>query len=74
MADTDNNSMVASDGGTGMMASDGAENAAGEQKSGFASAMGNVDLLRQLTLIMALAICLAIAVFVIMCFVFLCLA
>ena len=66
MADTDNNSMVASDGGTGMMASDGAENAAGEQKSGFASAMGNVDLLRQLTLIMALAICLAIAVFVIM--------
>ena len=66
MADTDNNSMVASDCGTGMMASDGAENAAGEQKSGFASAMGNVDLLRQLTLIMALAICLAIAVFVIM--------
>jgi flagellar M-ring protein FliF len=66
VADTDNNSMVASDGGTGMMASDGAENAAGEQKSGFASAMGNVDLLRQLTLIMALAICLAIAVFVIM--------
>jgi flagellar M-ring protein FliF len=65
VADTDNNSMVASDGGTGMMASDGAENAAGEQKSGFASAMGNVDLLRQLTLIMALAICLAIAVFVI---------
>ena len=66
MADTDNNSMVAADGGTSLMASDGPENVAEEQKSGFASAMGNVDLLRQLTLIMALAICLAIAVFVIM--------
>ncbi|NQZ86975.1 MAG: flagellar M-ring protein FliF [Colwellia sp.] len=66
MADTDNNSMVAADGGTSLMASDGTENVAEEQKSGFASAMGNVDLLRQLTLIMALAICLAIAVFVIM--------
>jgi flagellar M-ring protein FliF len=66
VADTDNNSMVAADGGTSLMASDGAENVAEEQKSGFASAMGNVDLLRQLTLIMALAICLAIAVFVIM--------
>jgi flagellar M-ring protein FliF len=65
VADTDNNSMVAADGGTSLMASDGAENVAEEQKSGFASAMGNVDLLRQLTLIMALAICLAIAVFVI---------
>jgi flagellar M-ring protein FliF len=58
--------MVATDGGTGLMASDGADNVAEEQKSGFASALGNVDLLRQLTLIMALAICLAIAVFVIM--------
>ncbi|TWX54124.1 flagellar basal-body MS-ring/collar protein FliF [Colwellia hornerae] len=66
MADTDNNSMVAADGGTGLMASDGADNMADEQRSGFASAMGNVDLLRQVTLIMALAICLAIAVFVIM--------
>ncbi|MBA6233417.1 MULTISPECIES: flagellar basal-body MS-ring/collar protein FliF [unclassified Colwellia] len=66
MADTDNNSMIAADGGTGLMASDGSENMADEQKSGFASAMGNVDLLRQITLIMALAICLAIAVFVIM--------
>ena len=37
-----------------------------EQKSGLASALGNVDVLRQLTLIMALAICLAIAVFVIL--------
>lgn len=37
-----------------------------EQKSGFANALGNVDVLRQVTLIMALAICLAIAVLVIM--------
>jgi flagellar M-ring protein FliF len=66
VADTDNNSMIAADGGTGLMASDGSESMADEQKSGFASAMGNVDLLRQITLIMALAICLAIAVFVIM--------
>jgi flagellar M-ring protein FliF len=65
VADTNNNSMIAADGGTGLMASDGSENIANEQKSGFASAMGNVDLLRQITLIMALAICLAIAVFVI---------
>jgi len=66
VADTDNNSMVVADGGTGLMASDGDSGMADEQKSGFASAMGNVDLLRQLTLVMALAICLAIAVFVIM--------
>ena len=37
-----------------------------EQKSGIASALGNVDVLRQLTLIMALSICLAIAVLVIL--------
>jgi flagellar M-ring protein FliF len=37
-----------------------------EQKSGLASTLGNVDVLRQLTLIMALAICLAIAIFVIL--------
>jgi len=66
VADTDNSSMVVADGGTGLMTSDGDSGVAEEQKSGFASAMGNVDLLRQLTLIMALAICLAIAVFVIM--------
>ena len=38
----------------------------GEQKSGLSATLGNVDVLRQLTLIMALAICLAIAVFVIL--------
>tara|TARA_B110000208_G_scaffold150995_1_gene182375 strand:+ start:371 stop:2104 length:1734 start_codon:yes stop_codon:yes gene_type:complete len=37
-----------------------------EQNSGLTSVLGNVDFLRQLTLIMALAICLAIAVLVIL--------
>ncbi len=36
-----------------------------EQKSGFLSSLSNVDVLRQVTLILALAICLAIAVFII---------
>ncbi|REL30262.1 flagellar basal body M-ring protein FliF [Thalassotalea euphylliae] len=55
MATTDGSDLVAQD-------NDMVE----EQKSGFAASLGNVDVLRQLTLIMALAICLAIAVFVIM--------
>nr|WP_246143473.1 flagellar basal-body MS-ring/collar protein FliF [Colwellia echini] len=37
-----------------------------EQKSGFAASLGNVDFLRQITIVVALAICLAIAIFVIM--------
>lgn len=56
MMASDNNDLVASD------SNDSVE----ERKSGFSSFMGNVDVLRQVTLIMALAICLAIAVFVIM--------
>lgn len=36
-----------------------------EQKSGLLGSLGNVDVLRQITLILALAICLAIAVFII---------
>ncbi|EWS98067.1 MULTISPECIES: flagellar basal-body MS-ring/collar protein FliF [Pseudoalteromonas] len=36
-----------------------------EQKSGYFSSLGGVDVLRQITLIVALAICLAIAIFVI---------
>ncbi|HAG38600.1 MAG TPA: flagellar basal body M-ring protein FliF, partial [Pseudoalteromonas sp.] len=36
-----------------------------EQKSGYLSALNGVDVLRQVTLIIALAICLAIAIFVI---------
>lgn len=66
MADTaDSNSMALTDTSTDLVASDDSVNI-GEQKSGFSAALGNVDILRQLTLIMALAICLAIAVFVIM--------
>lgn len=63
MADT--NSMVATDSGE-MIASDTGDNGAiEEQKSGFAAKLGNVDVLRQITLVVALSICLAIAVFVI---------
>ncbi|WP_426358506.1 flagellar basal-body MS-ring/collar protein FliF [Pseudocolwellia sp. HL-MZ19] len=59
MADTvDNTGMI--------LADDNSDSISEEQKSGFASALGNVDVLRQLTLIMALAICLVIAIFVIM--------
>ncbi|WP_448213170.1 flagellar basal-body MS-ring/collar protein FliF [Colwellia sp. MEBiC06753] len=56
--------MMASD-NTDLIASDNDNDNVEEQKSGFAATLGNVDVLRQLTLIMALAICLAIAVFVI---------
>ena len=65
MADTtSSNEMAISNEGNDMLVSD--DNAIEEQKSGLASALGNVDILRQVTLIMALAICLAIAVFVIL--------
>jgi len=61
----DTNSMVATDSGE-MIASDTGDNSAiEEQKSGFAAKLGNVDVLRQITLVVALSICLAIAVFVI---------
>lgn len=66
MADISNTALTAPDSGSDLVAADNADNNIDEQKSGFAYAMGNVDILRQLTLIMALAICLAIAVFVIM--------
>lgn len=58
MADTAENTGI-------VLAEDGADSINEEQKSGFSAAIGNVDVLRQITLIMALAICLAIAVFVI---------
>lgn len=61
MADTGTTSMVAADSDLIAKDSDNVE----ERKSGFAAVMGNADVLRQVTLIMALAICLAIAVFVI---------
>ena len=64
MADT--NSMVATDGGSSMIANDsGDDNAMEEKKSGFSATLGNADMLRQITLVVALSICLAIAVFVI---------
>ena len=64
MADT--NSMVATDGGGSMIANDsGDDNAMEEKKSGFSASLGNADMLRQITLVVALSICLAIAVFVI---------
>ena len=65
MADTTNTALATTEGGSDLVVSDDNQ-AIEEQKSGFAAAMGNVDVLRQITLIMALAICLAIAVFVIL--------
>lgn len=53
------------DGNNDLVANDSSDDF-GEQKSGLAAAMGNVDFLRQMTIVIALAICFAIAVFVIM--------
>tara|TARA_R110000787_G_scaffold43118_3_gene105775 strand:- start:4325 stop:6049 length:1725 start_codon:yes stop_codon:yes gene_type:complete len=63
---TDNTNLMLTDGNNDLVANDGADGVVGEQKSGLAGAMGNVDFLRQITIVMALAICLAIAIFVIM--------
>lgn len=64
MADT--NSMVARNNDSSIIANDyGDDNAIEEKKSGFAAALGNADTLRQITLVVALSICLAISVFVI---------
>jgi flagellar M-ring protein FliF len=66
VADTTNsNDMVVAENNTDMVVADN-DGGFEEQPSGFSAALGNVDVLRQLTLIMALAICLAIAIFVIM--------
>ena len=64
MADNSSTAMAATGGGDLLV--DDNDSVVDEQKSGFAATLGNVDVLRQVTLIMALAICLAIAVFVIM--------
>ncbi|MBL4942724.1 MAG: flagellar M-ring protein FliF [Colwellia sp.] len=49
-----------------MIANDsGDDSAIEEKKSGFSATLGNADVLRQITLVVALSICLAIAVFVI---------
>ncbi len=67
MADsTDNTNLMLADGNNDLVANDDTDGVVGEQKSGLAGAMGNVDFLRQITIVMALAICLAIAIFVIM--------
>ena len=64
MADT--NTMVATDGGNSMIANDsGDDHVMEEKKSGFSASLGNSDMLRQITLVVALTFCLAIAVFVI---------
>ncbi len=65
MADN-NTALVSSESGSDLVANDNIDSVVDEQKSGFASALGNVDVLRQLTLVLALGICLAIAVFVMM--------
>ena len=61
---SDTNAMVTADGGD-MIASEADNAGMEEQKSGFSASLGNVDILRQITIVVALAICLAIAVFVI---------
>jgi flagellar M-ring protein FliF len=61
-----NTALVSSESGSDLVANDNIDSVVDEQKSGFASALGNVDVLRQLTLVLALGICLAIAVFVMM--------
>ncbi len=67
MADTtDNTSLALAEGNNDLVANDSDDDVVSEQKSGLAGAMGNVDFLRQITIVMALAICLAIAIFVIM--------
>ncbi len=57
--------MVATDSDGDMIASETEHAGMEEQKSGFSATLGNVDFLRQITIVVALAICLAIAVFVI---------
>lgn len=67
MADMSNSTAMApAEGGTDLIANDYEDSASEEKKSGFSASLGNVDVLRQITIIMALSICLAIAVFVIM--------
>jgi flagellar M-ring protein FliF len=57
--------MTTADSGGDMVASEADNAGMEEQKSGFSASLGNVDILRQITIVVALAICLAIAVFVI---------
>ncbi len=57
--------MVTADSSGDMIASEADSVGIEEQKSGFSASLANVDILRQITIVVALAICLAIAVFVI---------
>ncbi|TPH17221.1 flagellar basal-body MS-ring/collar protein FliF [Litorilituus lipolyticus] len=56
--------MISSDSSSDLLANEG-DGSVEEQKSGFSATLGNVDVLRQITLVVALSICLAIAIFVI---------
>ncbi len=61
---SEKNAMVTA-GNSDMLAHEADDMGLEEEKSGFAAALGNIDILRQMTIVVALAICLAIAVFVI---------
>jgi len=63
VADSNSTDLAVADGGE-LIANDNSE--VEDQKSGLAASLGNSDMMRQITLIMALAICLAIAIFVIL--------
>jgi len=63
---SDTNAMVSAGRSSDMLVNETDNVELEEQKSGFAASLGNVDILRQVTIVVALAICLAIAVFVIM--------
>lgn len=63
MAEQQTTDLAVANQGADMTATGGAE--VEEQKPGFLGSLGNVDILRQVTLILALTICLAIAVFII---------
>lgn len=60
MAETAGTELAMSDMGTDMYP----DNAGAEQKSSFMDSIGNTDIVRQITLLFALAICAAIAVFI----------
>lgn len=60
MAEAAGTELAMSDMGTDMYP----EDTSAEQKSGFMDAVGNTDLVRQITLIVALVLCVAIAVFI----------
>ncbi|MFT5923105.1 MAG: flagellar M-ring protein FliF [Paraglaciecola sp.] len=60
MAESSSTELAMSDMGTDMYP----EYSGGEQKSGFMDSIGSTDMMRQITLIIALVICVAIAVFI----------